>query len=71
MRLPLLLAWESALHMKWTRQRCHVAFMTLETATLMPRWASEMTSFIPTATRSNPHAPNRACRWNVSYLAPV
>ena len=27
--------------------------------------------FIPTATRSNPHAPNRACRWIVSYLAPV
>ena len=26
---------------------------------------------IPTATRSNPHAPNRACRWIVSYLAPV
>ena len=26
---------------------------------------------IPTATRSNPRAPNRACRWIVSYLAPV
>ena len=26
---------------------------------------------IQTATRSNPHAPNRACRWIVSYLAPV
>jgi len=34
--LPLV-AWASALRMKWTRQRCHLAFMTLETAVFMPR----------------------------------
>ena len=33
--------------MKWTRQRCQVAFSTLATAALMPSWASEMTSLTP------------------------
>ena len=31
----------------------------------------EFRRIIPTATRSNPHGPNRACRWIVSCLAPV
>ena len=52
MRLPLLMAWARALRRKGTRQRRHVAFMTLETAALMPRWASEMTSLTP-------HSPRR------------
>ena len=32
---------------------------------------TQIKRMIPTATRSNPHAPNRACRWIVSCLAPV
>jgi len=32
---------------KPTRQRCTVAFMTLETAALKPSWESEMTSLTP------------------------
>ena len=44
MRLPLLGAWAGPLRMTCTRQRSHVAFMTLESAALMTRWASEMTS---------------------------
>ena len=41
-RRPLLPAWARALRMKWTRQRCQVAFITLATAALMPSWASEI-----------------------------
>jgi hypothetical protein len=33
--------------MKWTRQRCQVAVKILETAALMPSWASETTSLTP------------------------
>src|SRR5215204_5058962 len=33
--------------MKWTRQRCQVAWSTLLTAALMPSWASEITSLTP------------------------
>ena len=33
--------------MKWTRQRCQVAFMTFDTDALMPAWASEITSLTP------------------------
>ena len=40
--LALLPAWASTLRMKWTRQRCQVAHSTLETAALMPSWASEI-----------------------------
>ena len=46
-RRPLLPACASTLRMKWTRQRCQVAFSTLATAALMPSWASEMTSLTP------------------------
>ena len=46
-RRPLLPACARALRMKWTRQRCQVAVRTLETAALMPSWASETTSFTP------------------------
>jgi hypothetical protein len=33
--------------MKWTQQRCQVVQNTLEKATLMPSWTSEITSFTP------------------------
>src|SRR3954463_9536627 len=46
-RLPLLPACARALRMKWTRQRCQVAVKILETAALMPSWASETTSLTP------------------------
>ena len=35
-RFPLFPAWVSTLRMKWTRQRCQVAFKTLEAAALSP-----------------------------------
>ena len=43
-RRPLRPAWASTLRMKWTRQRCQVAFITLATDALMPSWASEIWS---------------------------
>ena len=46
-RRPCLLAWASALRMKWTRQRCQDAPSTLTTAFFSPSWASEMTSLTP------------------------
>src|ERR1700719_4524476 len=33
--------------MKWTRQRCQVAFKTFAMAALSPSWASETTSLTP------------------------
>lgn len=44
---PLLPAWASALRMKWTRQSCHVAQSTLETAALIPSCAPEIASLTP------------------------
>jgi hypothetical protein len=44
---PLFPAWARALRWKWTRHLCHVALSTLETAALMPSWASLMTSLTP------------------------
>ncbi len=35
-------AWARTLRMKWTRQRCQVAHSTLDTAALMPLWASDI-----------------------------
>src|SRR5271167_379541 len=48
---PLLPAWAMTLRIKWTRQRCQVQLMTLETAALMPSWASEATSLTPRSPR--------------------
>src|SRR5580658_9227869 len=42
-RRPLRPACARALRMKWTRQRCQVAFSTLAIAALMPSCASEIT----------------------------
>jgi|HubBroStandDraft_1064217.scaffolds.fasta_scaffold427232_2 hypothetical protein len=47
MARPLLPAWAMTFLMKWTRQRCQVQFMILETDALMPSWASETTSLTP------------------------
>ena len=52
MRLPLLGAWAGSLRMTCTRLRSHVAFMTLESAALMTRRASEMTSLTPRSRRT-------------------
>jgi hypothetical protein len=40
-------AWAKALRLKLTRQRCQVAVKILETAALIPSWASDTTSFTP------------------------
>ena len=46
-RRPLRQAWASTFLMKYTRQRCQVAFITLATEALMPSCASEITSLTP------------------------
>ncbi len=47
MRRWVLPAWAMALRMKWTRQRCQVAFRIFEIAAFRPSWASETTSLTP------------------------
>jgi hypothetical protein len=47
MARPLLPACLMTFLMKWTRQRCQVQVMALETEALMPSWASETTSLTP------------------------
>ncbi len=46
-RRLLLPACASALRMKWTRQRCHVALRTFPIVALIPSCASETTSLTP------------------------
>jgi len=51
MRRGVFGAGARALRMKYTQQRCQVAFRTLEIAALMPSWLSLMTSLTPRSRR--------------------
>ena len=64
-RRALFPAWTETLTMKWTRQRCQTdPLMILETAALMPSWASETTNFTPLRPRRT--SPRRKSVQNVS-----